>query len=314
MIEPILYVALGFLSGSLLALFFGRAVWNRAVRLTTDRIMRKLPISRVEITAQQDLVRAEAAVAQRALERRATVLEGRVAKAMADAGRLEGTLAHTSAELEQTKAARDMHAAAEKALREETSRISAELGATKKSLAVTQKTAAELKEALDRTEREKNELGILADERAIEIAAFSAQLEQLRGLTSQLEKEVAGQRRTMADAAERAAFATEQLANERNRAEMLADKLRATEAELAAVRARADAMPAAPDEREIERLKAEKAALEGALTQARAERLSPTSAQELAELDLLRRRIEDLAGEMARQAGVKLPPATSAAE
>ncbi|MFJ5489004.1 hypothetical protein ACIKTA_16075, partial [Hansschlegelia beijingensis] len=71
MVEPILYASFGFLLATLLWLLFLPAFWRRAVRLTTKRLVNRLPVSASEIIAAQDRLRAEHAMAVRAVERRA---------------------------------------------------------------------------------------------------------------------------------------------------------------------------------------------------------------------------------------------------
>lgn len=70
MVEQILFFVLGFLAASLGALAFLRAVWSRAVRLTTLRVVSRLPVSPAMIAADRDRLRAAHAIDIRRLERR----------------------------------------------------------------------------------------------------------------------------------------------------------------------------------------------------------------------------------------------------
>lgn len=70
MVEQILFFVLGFLAASLAALAFLRAVWSRAVRLTTTRVVSRLPVSPAMIAADRDRMRAAHAIEIRRLERR----------------------------------------------------------------------------------------------------------------------------------------------------------------------------------------------------------------------------------------------------
>ena len=103
MVEPLLYAALGFLTASLVALFMGRALWNRAVRLTTHRIMRRLPLSRDEIVASRDLLRAEVAIEHRKLERQANLMRERMTRSMADVGRRDATIVSMRGTVEEAR-------------------------------------------------------------------------------------------------------------------------------------------------------------------------------------------------------------------
>jgi chromosome segregation ATPase len=68
MIEMIMLIGIGFLVAALALLTFVPLVHNRAVRLTTRKIENSLPISKKEIAATRDLMRAEFAMATRRME------------------------------------------------------------------------------------------------------------------------------------------------------------------------------------------------------------------------------------------------------
>lgn len=71
MVEPILYASLGALLATLAGLLFLPFFWSRAVRLTTRRLVNKLPVSVTEMVAAQDRLRAELAMSMRETERKA---------------------------------------------------------------------------------------------------------------------------------------------------------------------------------------------------------------------------------------------------
>jgi hypothetical protein len=68
MIEPIMYLAIGFLLSMLVGLMIVPLVHNRAVRLTTRRLEAATPLSMAEIQADKDQLRAEFAMSARRLE------------------------------------------------------------------------------------------------------------------------------------------------------------------------------------------------------------------------------------------------------
>lgn len=68
MIDMLMFGALGFLIGCLLALVLAPPLWNRAVRLTTRRLEATMPISLADIQADKDQLRAEFAIELRKLE------------------------------------------------------------------------------------------------------------------------------------------------------------------------------------------------------------------------------------------------------
>jgi hypothetical protein len=67
-IQTGMLVALGFLLASLLWVLLASAFWSRAVRLTTARLKRSMPVSEAEIKADRDRLRAEYAIRVHKLE------------------------------------------------------------------------------------------------------------------------------------------------------------------------------------------------------------------------------------------------------
>src|ERR1700753_598171 len=68
MVEPIMYLGIGFLVSMLFGLMIMPLVHNRAVRLTTRRLEAATPLSMAEIQADKDQLRAEFAMSARRLE------------------------------------------------------------------------------------------------------------------------------------------------------------------------------------------------------------------------------------------------------
>src|SRR5262245_59008989 len=68
MIEPVMYIGIGFLFAALIGVAVTPLVHDRAVRLTTRRLHGALPQSMKEIQADRDLLRAEFAMSTRRLE------------------------------------------------------------------------------------------------------------------------------------------------------------------------------------------------------------------------------------------------------
>ena len=68
MIEILMFVALGFLLASLVAVLLAPPLWRRAVRLTTRRLETTMPMSVADIQADKDELRAEFAIKLRQLE------------------------------------------------------------------------------------------------------------------------------------------------------------------------------------------------------------------------------------------------------
>ena len=151
MIEALMYFALGFLVAGLIALLIIPAVNARAERLARRRLEALFPLSISELTAEKDHLRAEFAVMQRRLERKAEEALANKHQDMEELGRravrieaMEGEVAarnHRIGELEgELDRARTQLAATE-----------SELAGTRQSLAASQETQAALDTAHRRT-------------------------------------------------------------------------------------------------------------------------------------------------------------------
>jgi chromosome segregation ATPase len=119
MIEPIMYIAIGFLVASLLAVMLLPLVHKRAVRLTTRRIEAATPLSIAEIQAEKDHLRAENAMAMRRLEMLVEDTRSKAAAQLADIGKRAETIHRLKVEVEEkcTAIARLEHS--EKSLQEQ---------------------------------------------------------------------------------------------------------------------------------------------------------------------------------------------------
>ncbi len=85
MVEPIMYLAIGFLLSMLCGLAIVPLVHNRAVRLTTRRLEAATPLSMAEIQADKDQLRAEFAMSARRLEMSVDQLKNKTTSQLAEA-------------------------------------------------------------------------------------------------------------------------------------------------------------------------------------------------------------------------------------
>ena len=190
MVEPLLYAALGFLTASLVALFMGRALWNRAVRLTTHRIMRRLPLSRDEIVASRDLLRAEVAVEHRRLERQANIMRKRMAQSMADVGRRDATILAMRGTVEEAKAKSVEADARMASARREINALQSEISSLRTKLAKAEGGLTSHERTQKKHIEERAELIKLADDRRTEVAAVQSEAAQSRLAAEKLQKEL----------------------------------------------------------------------------------------------------------------------------
>ena len=79
-IENAMYLALGFLAASLIAIAIGPAFWRRAVRLTKRRIEAATPVTLAEFRADKDKLRAEFAIVLRKHQLKIEALREQIAQ------------------------------------------------------------------------------------------------------------------------------------------------------------------------------------------------------------------------------------------
>src|ERR1700710_2613245 len=87
MIEPIMYLAIGFLVSMLFGLMIVPLVHARAVRLTARRLEAATPLSMSEIQADKDQLRAEFAMSTRRLEMSVDQLKTKTTGQLAELGK-----------------------------------------------------------------------------------------------------------------------------------------------------------------------------------------------------------------------------------
>jgi cell division septum initiation protein DivIVA len=85
--ETLMLVALGFVLALLLALLFGRGMWNVAIALGARRNAKNVPVQMLELQADRDRLRAEHAMMARKLELRLEDIKARMTEQMAEVSR-----------------------------------------------------------------------------------------------------------------------------------------------------------------------------------------------------------------------------------
>ena len=101
MIEPIMYLAIGFLVSMLCGLMVLPLVHHRAVRLTTRRLEDATPLSLTEIQADKDQLRAEFAMSNRKLETAVEQLKNKAASQAAEIGKKTDAINRMKLELDE---------------------------------------------------------------------------------------------------------------------------------------------------------------------------------------------------------------------
>src|SRR3954454_22327998 len=119
MIEPIMFVGIGFLLASLLVLGVIPLVHARAERLTTRRLEALTPLSMAEIQADKDQLRAEFAMSARRLEMSVEQLKAKTTSQLAELGKKSDSINRLKFELGEKNAAIFSLEAREKAMKEQ---------------------------------------------------------------------------------------------------------------------------------------------------------------------------------------------------
>ena len=104
MIDIGIYVALGFLAASLLALLLVPPLWHRAVRLTTKKLQATMPMSIADIQADKDQLRAEYAIRLRRVEMALDKAKEKAIREQVEANKRRVKIAEINADLAAAKA------------------------------------------------------------------------------------------------------------------------------------------------------------------------------------------------------------------
>src|SRR5215468_10388718 len=134
MIEPIMYLAIGFLVSMLFGLMIVPLVHNRAVRLTTKRMEAATPLSMAEIQADKDQLRAEFAMSARRLEMSVEQLKNKTTSQLAELGKKTDAINRMKVELGEKNATIFSLEAREKAVKEQLRATEEEFSAKTESL------------------------------------------------------------------------------------------------------------------------------------------------------------------------------------
>src|ERR1700675_479754 len=147
MIEPIMYLAIGFLVSMLFGLMILPLVHNRAVRLTTRRMEAATPLSMAEIQADKDQWRAEFAMSARRLEMSVDQLKSKTTSQLAELGKKTDIINRLKIDLGEKTAAIFALEARDKALKDQLHATEEELSAKTGTLREVERVLAD-KEAL----------------------------------------------------------------------------------------------------------------------------------------------------------------------
>jgi chromosome segregation ATPase len=191
MIEPVMYLGIGFLVAALLGLLFVPLVHNRAVRLTMKRLEAATPLSITEIRADKDQLRAEFAMSTRRLEMSVEKMKTKTTSQLAELGKKTDAINQLRKELGEKTATIFALEARDKTLRDQLRATEEEFQIKSASLREAERHLADKEAELTKLLGELGERSLLADGQRTEIATFRTQVEAMKVSVADYERAVA---------------------------------------------------------------------------------------------------------------------------
>jgi chromosome segregation ATPase len=225
MIEPIMYLAIGFLISMLFGLMIVPLVHNRAVRLTTKRMEAATPLSMAEIQADKDQLRAEFAMSARRLEMSVDQLKNKTASQLAELGKKSDAINRMKLELGEKNATIFALEAREKAMKEQLRATEEEFTAKTESLREAEQALKEKQGELAKINSELSDRSVTAESRKVELVAVRAQIDELKSRVGGAEKEFAATQARLAQERSDSEAASRELADARSRVENLSQRV-----------------------------------------------------------------------------------------
>jgi len=225
MIEPIMYLAIGFLVSMLFGLMIVPLVHNRAVRLTTRRLEAATPLSMAEIQADKDQLRAEFAMSARRLEMSVEQLKNRTTSQLADLGKKTDMINRMKIELGEKNATIFSLEAREKAVKEQLRATEEEFAAKTEGLRLAEQALTDKQNELTKLNTQLNDRSMVADSRQVELVAVRTQIEELKNRVGDAEKEFTATQARLTQERRDSEVATRDLTDARGRVENLSQRV-----------------------------------------------------------------------------------------
>lgn len=225
MIEPIMYIGIGFLVAGLLVIGVIPLVHARAVRLTMRRLEALTPMSMTEIQADKDQLRAEFAMAMSRLEMTIEHMKARTTSQLAEIGRKSEAIGRLKFELGEKTAAVLALEAKERQLTEDLKGLEAELAARSGVLETTEGSLAGTQTELAQLSAQLHQNSMASEGQRVELAALRAQTEVLRNEIQSYETEITDLRDRLGKKTAEAASLSQQLDAERGLTEPLGSRV-----------------------------------------------------------------------------------------
>jgi chromosome segregation ATPase len=225
MVEPIMYLAIGFLVAMLLGLTIVPLVHNRAVRLTTRRMEAATPLSMAEIQADKDQLRAEFAMSARRLEMSVDQLKHKTTSQLAELGKKTDAINRMKLELGEKNATIFSLEAREKAVKEQLRATEEEFATKTEALRQAEKALTDKQGELGRINTELNDRSVMAESRQVELVAVHAQIDALKNRVGDAEKEFSATQTRLEQERNASEAASRELTEARSRVENLSQRV-----------------------------------------------------------------------------------------
>src|SRR5580692_1755505 len=225
MVEPIMYLAIGFLVSMLFGLMIVPLVHNRAVRLTTRRLEAATPMSMAEIQADKDQLRAEFAMSARRLEMSVDQLKHKTTSQLAELGKKTDAINRMKLELGEKNATIFSLEAREKAVKEQLRATEEEFATKTASLRNAEKALSDKQSELAGLKTELNDRSVMAESRQVELVAVHAQIDALKNRVGDAEKEFTATQARLEQERTASETASRDLGEARGRVENLSQRV-----------------------------------------------------------------------------------------
>jgi chromosome segregation ATPase len=234
MIEPAMYLGIGFLVASLLGLILIPLVHSRAVRLTMRRMEAATPLSMAEIQADKDQLRAEFAMSTRRLEMSVEQLKARSTSQFAEIGKKTDAINRLKNELGEKGATIFALEAREKALKEQMKATEDELSVKTLGLHEAERNLSDKEAAMMRLSTELGERTATTESQRIETIALRTQIDALKVRIGDYEQDIKRTEDRLDKQRTDAAQATTLLGEERGKVDNLGRRVAQLEQQLVA--------------------------------------------------------------------------------
>jgi chromosome segregation ATPase len=233
MIEPAMYLGIGFLLASLLGIIFIPLVHARAVRLTVRRLEASTPLSMAEIQADKDQLRAEFAMSTRRLEMSVEQLKAKTTSQLAELGKKTDAINRLKLELGDKAATIFALEARERSLKEQIRTTEEEYAVKTAALRESERALADKEAELARLSAELGEHKATQEGQRVELIALRTQIDALKLRIEDYEREIKITEERLERERQDVARASKELEDERGRVQNLGARVAQLEEQLA---------------------------------------------------------------------------------